>query len=97
MVPENQYFVTGNTVIDALFWVRDRVMNNPELRASLADRYPFLDASKKMILVTGHRRESFGGGRICSALAEIARKHLMFRLSTPYISIQMSVSRLTVS
>jgi UDP-N-acetylglucosamine 2-epimerase (non-hydrolysing) len=77
MVPENRIFVTGNTVIDALFWVRDRVMNNPELRSSLAQRYPFLDTSKKMILVTGHRRESFGGGfeRICSALAEIALKH----------------------
>lgn len=77
MVPENRIFVTGNTVIDALFWVRDRVMNNPDLRASLDQRYPFLDANKKMILVTGHRRESFGGGfeRICSALAEIARKH----------------------
>ena len=77
MVPENRIFVTGNTVIDALFWVRDRVMNNPELRSSLAQRYPFLDTSKKMILVTGHRRESFGGGfeQICSALAEIALKH----------------------
>ncbi|ENB4712739.1 UDP-N-acetylglucosamine 2-epimerase (non-hydrolyzing) [Yersinia enterocolitica] len=77
MVPDNRIFVTGNTVIDALFWVRDRVMNNPELRASLAERYPFLDTNKKMILVTGHRRESFGGGfeRICSALAEIALKH----------------------
>lgn len=43
----------------------------------LAQRYPFLDADKKLILVTGHRRESFGGGfeRICSALAEIARNH----------------------
>ena len=42
-----------------------------------AQRYPFLDADKKLILVTGHRRESFGGGfeRICSALAEIARNH----------------------
>ncbi len=71
------YFVTGNTVIDALFWVRDRVMNTPDLRANLAQRYAFLDTNKKMILVTGHRRESFGGGfeRICSALAEIARKH----------------------
>ncbi|WP_145531802.1 non-hydrolyzing UDP-N-acetylglucosamine 2-epimerase [Yersinia kristensenii] len=77
MVPDNRIFVTGNTVIDALFWVRDRVMNNPELRDSLAERYPFIDANKKMILVTGHRRESFGGGfeRICSALAEIALKH----------------------
>lgn len=77
LVPENRIFVTGNTVIDALFWVRDRVMNTPDLRASLAQRYAFLDTNKKMILVTGHRRESFGGGfeRICSALAEIARKH----------------------
>lgn len=70
-------FVTGNTVIDALFWMRDRVLSDETLRASLAGRYPFLDADKKMILVTGHRRESFGSGfeRICSALAEIARSH----------------------
>ncbi|MFU9137541.1 non-hydrolyzing UDP-N-acetylglucosamine 2-epimerase [Erwinia tasmaniensis] len=73
----DRMFVTGNTVIDALFWVRDRVLNDETLRNSLAARYPFLKAGKKMILVTGHRRESFGGGfeRICSALAEIARLH----------------------
>ncbi|AIM19782.1 TPA: non-hydrolyzing UDP-N-acetylglucosamine 2-epimerase [Serratia marcescens] len=77
LLPDNHIFVTGNTVIDALFWVRDRVMSDAALRASLAQRYPFLDADKKLILVTGHRRESFGGGfeRICSALAEIARSH----------------------
>ncbi len=76
-LPDNQIFVTGNTVIDALFWVRDRVMSDAALRAGLVQRYPFLDANKKLILVTGHRRESFGGGfeRICSALAEIARNH----------------------
>ncbi|MFI0488494.1 MAG: non-hydrolyzing UDP-N-acetylglucosamine 2-epimerase [Yersinia sp. (in: enterobacteria)] len=76
-VPDSRIFVTGNTVIDALFWVRDRVMNNSDLKASLAENYPFLNTSKKMILVTGHRRESFGDGfeRICSALAEIALKH----------------------
>ncbi|HGM5491137.1 TPA: non-hydrolyzing UDP-N-acetylglucosamine 2-epimerase [Serratia fonticola] len=74
---DDHIFVTGNTVIDALLWVRDRIMHNSELRSSLDQRYPFLDASKKLILVTGHRRESFGGGfeRICSALAEIARQH----------------------
>jgi UDP-N-acetylglucosamine 2-epimerase (non-hydrolysing) len=74
---DDHIFVTGNTVIDALLWVRDRIMHNPELRSSLDQRYPFLDANKKMILVTGHRRESFGGGfeRICSALAEIACQH----------------------
>lgn len=64
-------------MIDALLWVRDRVLSDEALRNSLDQRYPFLDASKKLILVTGHRRESFGGGfeRICSALAEIARQH----------------------
>ncbi|WP_333497199.1 non-hydrolyzing UDP-N-acetylglucosamine 2-epimerase [Kluyvera sp. CHPC 1.251] len=67
-------FVTGNTVIDALFWVRDRVMNDKALNADLSQRYPFLSQGKKMILVTGHRRESFGQGfeQICHALAEIA-------------------------
>ncbi|AGO53153.1 hypothetical protein ALQ63_02544 [Serratia plymuthica] len=77
LLPDDHIFVTGNTVIDALFWVRDRVMGDAALHDSLAQRYPFLDASKKLILVTGHRRESFGGGfeRICSALAEIARTH----------------------
>jgi UDP-N-acetylglucosamine 2-epimerase (non-hydrolysing) len=70
-------FVTGNTVIDALLWVRDRFSSDASLAQQLADSYPFLDAAKKLILVTGHRRESFGGGfeRICSALADIARQH----------------------
>lgn len=70
----NRIFVTGNTVIDALFWVRDRVMNDKVLNADLSQRYPFLNQGKKMILVTGHRRESFGQGfeQICHALAEIA-------------------------
>ena len=66
--------VTGNTVIDALFWVRDRVMNDEALNTDLSLRFPFLNTGKKMILVTGHRRESFGQGfeKICHALAEIA-------------------------
>ncbi|KHN89461.1 UDP-N-acetylglucosamine 2-epimerase [Pectobacterium actinidiae] len=70
-------FVTGNTVIDALFWVRDRILGDAALRRSLDEKYAFLDDNKKLILVTGHRRESFGGGfeRICSALADIARRH----------------------
>ena len=76
-LPEQRIFVTGNTVIDALLWVRDRVLGDADLSARLTARYPFLDPKKKLILVTGHRRESFGGGfeRICSALAQIARRH----------------------
>ncbi|WP_312759225.1 non-hydrolyzing UDP-N-acetylglucosamine 2-epimerase [Pantoea brenneri] len=76
-LPDARIVVTGNTVIDALLWVRDRVLDDCNLNAQLAARYPFLDASKKLVLVTGHRRESFGDGfeRICSALAQIARQH----------------------
>ncbi|MDC9820438.1 UDP-N-acetylglucosamine 2-epimerase (non-hydrolyzing) [Pectobacterium polonicum] len=74
---DRHIFVTGNTVIDALFWVRDRIVGNATLRRSLDEKYAFLDDDRKLILVTGHRRESFGGGfeRICSALADIARRH----------------------
>lgn len=66
--------VTGNTVIDALFWVRDKIDSNTALKQELASLYPMLDSSKKMVLVTGHRRESFGAGfeRICEALYRIA-------------------------
>jgi len=76
-LPDARIVVTGNTVIDALLWVRDRVLDDSNLNAQLAARYPFLDPDKKLVLVTGHRRESFGGGfeRICSALAQIARQH----------------------
>ncbi len=74
--PEN-IFVTGNTVIDALLMVKDKIDTNQDLNATLAAQFPFLDESKKLILVTGHRRESFGGGfeRICEALAQTAKQH----------------------
>ncbi|CAM8240303.1 non-hydrolyzing UDP-N-acetylglucosamine 2-epimerase [Klebsiella michiganensis] len=73
-IADNRVTVTGNTVIDALFWVRDRVLSDEALHNELTQRYPFLANGKKMILVTGHRRESFGRGfeQICHALAEIA-------------------------
>ena len=73
-IADNRIAVTGNTVIDALFWVRDRVLSDEALRNELTQRYPFLANGKKMILVTGHRRESFGRGfeQICHALAEIS-------------------------
>ncbi|EOV6246646.1 TPA: UDP-N-acetylglucosamine 2-epimerase (non-hydrolyzing) [Vibrio parahaemolyticus] len=69
--------VTGNTVIDALLIVKNKIESDSDLNAALASEFPFLDDSKKLILVTGHRRESFGGGfeRICQALAITARAH----------------------
>ncbi|RPH25238.1 UDP-N-acetylglucosamine 2-epimerase (non-hydrolyzing) [Buttiauxella warmboldiae] len=76
-ISAGKIFVTGNTVIDALISVRDRVLADDNLRRSLAQCHPFLDSSKKLILVTGHRRESFGDGfeRICHALAQIAKEN----------------------
>ncbi|AWH88810.1 non-hydrolyzing UDP-N-acetylglucosamine 2-epimerase [Limnobaculum parvum] len=76
-IPDSRIFVTGNTVIDALFWVRNRIHNDAQLKQEMEQRYSFLQQDKKIILVTGHRRESFGDGfeRICSALADIARTH----------------------
>ncbi|MGI3039875.1 non-hydrolyzing UDP-N-acetylglucosamine 2-epimerase [Vibrio diabolicus] len=71
--PEDIY-VTGNTVIDALLMVREKIETNKKLKSQLEEQFSFLDESKKLILVTGHRRESFGGGfeRICEALAQTA-------------------------
>ncbi|NVH48259.1 non-hydrolyzing UDP-N-acetylglucosamine 2-epimerase [Photobacterium damselae] len=74
---EDNIFVTGNTVIDALLMVKEKIDTNLDLKSTLASQFPFLDGSKKMILVTGHRRESFGGGfeRICQALAITAKEN----------------------
>lgn len=68
--------VTGNTVIDALLQVAQTIKNNAALRSQLTQQFAFLDPSKKMILVTGHRRENFGQGfeSICKALATIAQR-----------------------
>ncbi|KAE9538765.1 UDP-N-acetylglucosamine 2-epimerase (non-hydrolyzing) [Ursidibacter maritimus] len=70
-------WVTGNTVIDALFLALQKIQRNPPLVQQLAQQYHFLDEHKKLILVTGHRRESFGQGfeQICNALAAIACQH----------------------
>ena len=75
-------FVTGNTVIDALFWVRDRVAENtPEDVKPIAE----LIGDEPMVLVTGHRRESHGAGfeNICAAIREVADSHKDFRFVYP--------------
>lgn len=73
-VSDQHIFVTGNTVIDALLSVSDRALQDSALRQRMEKHYPFLNKEKKTILVTGHRRESFGRGfeQICHALADIA-------------------------
>lgn len=76
-IAETDIVVTGNTVIDALLEVINKLDSNQALATELAARFNFLDVNKKLVLVTGHRRESFGGGfeRICQALANIAKQH----------------------
>lgn len=73
-IADDSITVTGNTVIDALLQIVDRIAADADLKADLAAGFPFLDTDRKVILVTGHRRESFGGGfeRICQALRQIA-------------------------
>ena len=84
-VAEETIFVTGNTVVDALFIILDKVERNhlePEIISALTRSYPGLNrvledgrrSRSRMILVTGHRRENFGDGfeNICEALKELA-------------------------
>ena len=71
-----QVYVTGNTGIDAVLQMAQRIDDSPELRRALANKFGMIDPQKKMVLVTAHRRESFGEGfrRICAALSLIARR-----------------------
>ncbi|UVA79281.1 non-hydrolyzing UDP-N-acetylglucosamine 2-epimerase [Pandoraea commovens] len=68
--------VTGNTVIDALAILTSRLRDDSPLSKDVAKRYPWVDTHRRMLLVTGHRRESFGDGfrNICAALADLARR-----------------------
>lgn len=76
-VASDSIHVTGNTVIDALFDVMSQFEASPELEARMQAQFSFLDAKRKMVLVTGHRRESFGEGfkQICKALSMIAKQY----------------------
>ncbi|MCV2886021.1 UDP-N-acetylglucosamine 2-epimerase (non-hydrolyzing) [Aestuariibacter sp. AA17] len=68
--------VTGNTVIDALVNVVDKIKQDKALNNALSSKFDFLDDNKKLILVTGHRRESFGGGfeNICRAIKTLSER-----------------------
>lgn len=74
-VAGSSLFLTGNTVVDALLTVVDTLQEDQRLQAMLEARFSFLDKAKRLLLVTGHRRENFGEGlgNICHALVEIAR------------------------
>lgn len=98
-VSESNITVTGNTVIDALFWVKEKLQKDKYLSEDLSSVFDYLDTNKKLILVTGHRRENFGGGfeRICEALRQIAIRHPDTQILYPVHlnpNVQKPVSRL---
>lgn len=83
-VQEDHIWVTGNTVIDALYSVVDKIKNTPSLHAQLSHKllesgYDIerLSTGKKMVLITGHRRENFGEGFIsmCTAIKDLTVKY----------------------
>jgi UDP-N-acetylglucosamine 2-epimerase (non-hydrolysing) len=76
-VMDESIVVTGNTVIDALLSVRDKLASSPQLRDAQASRFGFLRDGARMLLITGHRRENFGDGfeRICAALKRLAEHY----------------------
>jgi UDP-N-acetylglucosamine 2-epimerase len=75
-VPEKDIVVTGNTVIDALKWVANKLDTVPAFRADYDARFNYLNPDKRLILVTGHRRENFDGGlaNVCKALRRLAER-----------------------
>ena len=84
-VLEQNITVTGNTVIDALLWVKRKIEKNFNVRSQLIEQFSFLNNEKKLILVTGHRRENFGQGfeNICLALQSIAKQHTEVEIVYP--------------
>lgn len=75
-VEERTVAITGNTVIDALLEMVGRLRSDVELNRTIAAQLPKLAEDRRMILVTGHRRESFGGGfdRICDAFSRVSAR-----------------------
>ena len=75
-VPDKDILVTGNTVIDALQWVVKRMGEDAAFAREAERAFPEIDPKRRLILVTGHRRENFDGGleRVCIALRKLAER-----------------------
>ena len=73
-VPEEAICITGNTVIDALMYARKKINNDTQIVQEITSTLPKINFDKKIILVTGHRRENFGSGfeAICKSLQQLA-------------------------
>ena len=73
-ISQHKIFITGNTVIDALFYIRDKIKKNPPKLEQIPE--VIINNNLPIVLITGHRRENFGEGfkNICNAIAELARR-----------------------
>lgn len=80
-IPAEHIYVTGNTVIDALFFIKEKLKQDVSLSQQLHEKFSYLK-NKKFILITGHRRENFGKSfeNICQAILQLAKKypHIQF-------------------
>ncbi len=76
-VASSAIHVTGNTVIDALLEISERIDTRADLAAGLQSQFTFLDPAKRILLVTGHRRENFGPPflSLCQAIRDLSRAH----------------------
>ena len=77
-VNQHDIFVTGNTVIDALLLIQEKIATQSTIRENMNTLFPMLKSQRKMILITGHRRENFGDGlqRICKSIQILAESNL---------------------
>jgi len=75
-VEETKIFVTGNTVVDSLFLAIGEIESNSSIRIALEAKFSMLSENRKIVLITGHRRESFGDGflQICDAIKQLANQ-----------------------
>lgn len=80
-ISNNRIFVTGNTVIDALYWVVDKIKSDKDLDAELVTALKTAGydtcRGKRIVLITGHRRENFGDGfiNICNAIKDLSCRY----------------------
>lgn len=106
-VKSDRIIVTGNTVIDATLWVMQKISGENKLQQLFKEQFDFLDTTKKLILVTAHRRENFGQGfkDICLAIRKLAEiddvqivypVHLNPNVQEPVSRLLENVSNITL-
>lgn len=98
-IDKKNIYVVGNTVIDSLFLAKEILESDKELLSEIHLQFNYLKKDKKLILITGHRRESFGGGfeRICKSIRKIAINNSSVQIVYPVHlnpNVQEPVNRL---